>query len=255
VSHCLRHVDGIRLGEPQPFLDSGLDFRPPIIEAKLRGGSRLMLEDYQCASAAGDRLVKPVLMGPYTLARCSHIATSAYKTLPDLAGDLSLLLAQEVHDLAQAGAQLIQIDEPLILRYPEDIRLVRDLLEPLKVAAGDSCQLIVATYFSDAEPLYAQLNSLPADIVALDLTAGGRLADVLADTGSGKILALGVTNGRSTGMEDVYLLTHLLERILHRYVHDVVFLQPSCGLALLPPSRARAKLALLASIRDALDPK
>jgi methionine synthase II (cobalamin-independent) len=216
VSHCLRHVDGIRLGEPQPFLDSGLDFRPPIIEAKLRGGSRLMLEDYQCASAAGDRLVKPVLMGPYTLARCSHIATSAYKTLPDLAGDLSLLLAQEVHDLAQAGAQLIQIDEPLILRYPEDIRLVRDLLEPLKVAAGDSCQLIVATYFSDAEPLYAQLNSVPADIVALDLTAGGRLADVLADTGSGKILALGVTNGRSTGMEDVYLLTHLLERILHR---------------------------------------
>jgi 5-methyltetrahydropteroyltriglutamate--homocysteine methyltransferase len=255
VSHCVRHVDGIRLGEPQPFLDSGLDFRPPVIEAKLRGRSRMTLEDYRCASAASNRLVKPVLMGPYTLARCSHIATPAYSNLPDLAADLSLLLAQEVRDLAQAGAQLIQVDEPLILRYPEDIRLLRELLEPLKVAAGDSCQLILATFFGDAEPLYAQLNSLPADIVALDLTAGRRLADVLADTGSGKILALGMTNGRSTVMKDVSLLTHLLERILHRYVHDVVFLQPSCGLASLPPSQARAKLALLASIRDALDPE
>jgi 5-methyltetrahydropteroyltriglutamate--homocysteine methyltransferase len=175
--------------------------------------------------------------------------------MADLAEDLSHLLAGEVSDLARAGAKLIQVDEPCILRHPDDIRLLRDLLEPLKVAAGDTCELMVCTYFGDAASLYAQLNSLPADIVALDLTAGGRLADVLADTGSGKILALGVTNGRSTGMEDVYLLTHLLERILHRYVHDVVFLQPSCGLALLPPSRARAKLALLASIRDALDPK
>ena len=77
---------------------------------------------------------------------------------------------------------------------------------------------------------------------------------IISAEASGKILALGVTSGRSTGMEDISLLTHLVERILHRYVHDIVYLQPSCGLASLPPSQAQAKLALLASIRNALTP-
>jgi 5-methyltetrahydropteroyltriglutamate--homocysteine methyltransferase len=253
VSHLMRHLDGARRGEPQPFLDSAIRFRPPIIEAKLRCRASLTVEDYGRASKVSVRPVKAVLMGPYTLAYCSHIATTAYRNLPDLAADLSVILAQEVRDLARAGARLIQIDEPLILRRSGDIRLLRDLLEPLKVAAGDDSQLMLATYFGDAEPLYAQLDSLPADIVALDLADGHGLADVVAATGSGKILALGVTNGRSTGMEDVDSLTREVGRILHRYIHDVVYLQPSCGLGSLSRSQARAKLSLLSSVRDALD--
>jgi 5-methyltetrahydropteroyltriglutamate--homocysteine methyltransferase len=246
------HLDGVRLGEPQPFLDSGFRFRPAIIEAKLRCRANRVAEDYRSATTLTQRPVKPILVGPYTLARCSHVATTAYRNIPDLAADLSVILAQEVRDLARAGAPLIQVDEPLILRHASDIRLLRELLEPLKVAAGDTSQLVVTTYFGDAEPLYAQLNSLPVDIVGLDLTEGHRLAEAIADTGSGKILALGVTNGRSTGMEDTASLTRQIERILHRYIHDVVYLQPSCGLASLPRSQAAAKLTLLATVRDGL---
>jgi 5-methyltetrahydropteroyltriglutamate--homocysteine methyltransferase len=252
VSHLMKHLDGVRLAEPQAFLDSDLRFRPAIIQAKLRCHGSASVSDYRQVAEISRRLVKPVLMGPYTLARSSRIATTAYRNVPDLAADLSVILAQEVRDLAHEGARLIQIDEPLILRHAEDIRLLRELLEPLKVAAGDDCQLIIATYFGAAEALYAQLNSLPVDIVALDLVESGGLIDVIADTGSGKILALGVTNGRSTAMEDVTSLVPRVERILHRYVHDVVYLQPSCGLASLPRSQARAKLALLSSARDAL---
>jgi 5-methyltetrahydropteroyltriglutamate--homocysteine methyltransferase len=252
VSHLMRTLDGVRFGAPQPFLDSGFAFRPAIVEAKLRCRAGLTIEDYGRATQVSQRSVKPVLMGPYTLARCSRIATTAYRDVPDLAADLSVILAQEVLDLARAGAPLIQVDEPLILRHGEDIRLLRELLEPLKVAAGDGCQLVVATYFGDAEPLYAQLNSLPADVVALDFVEDRHLADAVADTGSGKILALGVTNGRSTDMEDTASLTHQVERILHRYIHDVVYLQPSCGLASLSESQAQAKLALLSSVRNAL---
>jgi 5-methyltetrahydropteroyltriglutamate--homocysteine methyltransferase len=252
VSHLMRQLDGVRLGEPQPLLDSGVTFRPAIIEAKLRCHASLSLADYERASQVSRRRVKPVLIGPYTLARCARIATTAYRNVADLAADLSVVLAQEVRDLARAGARLIQVDEPLILHHAEDIRLLRELLEPLKVAAGDDCQLMVATYFGDAQPLYAQLESLPADIIALDLVEGCGLSDIVADTGSGKILALGVTNGRAPGMEDGTSLTRQIKRMLHRYIHDVVYLQPSCGLASLPQPQARAKLALLSSVRDAL---
>lgn len=251
VSHLTRRLDGVRLAEPQPFFDSGILFRRPIVEAKLRRRGDLTLGDYERASKISARPIKVVLTGPYTLARCCHVATTAYRHVSDLAADLSVILAGEVRELARAGARSIQIDEPWILRHSGDIRLLRDLLEPLKVAAGDATEITLATYFADAEPLYAQLESLPADIIALDL-AEGHLDRVIADTGSGKILALGVTNGRSAAMEDAASLTRQVERILHRYVHDLVYLQPSCGLAGLPRPQARTKLALLSSVRDAL---
>lgn len=252
VSHLLRHLDGVRLGEPEFFLDSNLQFRPAIIQAKLRHRATPTLAEYRQAREVSDRVVKPVLIGPYTLARSARIATTAYRTVADLAADLSIVLAQEVHDLAQAGASLVQIEEPLLLRHGEDVRLARELLEPLKVAAGDSTQLAVATYLGDAEPLYAQLNSLPADVIAVDLVGSPRLADVIADTGSGKILALGVTDGLSAGMEESAILCRRIERVLSRYIHDVVHIQPSCGLAPLSRTQARATLALLSRVRDTL---
>jgi len=222
ISHLMERLDGVRLANALERLDAGLRFRPPIIQAKLRCHGAMTVADYRRAAGMTRRPVKPVLVGPYTLARCSRIATTAYRDVSDLAADLSVILAQEIRDLVREGARLIQVEEPLILRHQEDIRLLRELLEPLKVAAGDECQLMLATYSGEAEPLYAQLNSLPADIIALDLVEGSAAADIIANTGSGRILALGVTDGRSTAMEDVASLTARIKRMLHRYIHDVV---------------------------------
>ena len=252
VSHLAERLDGVRLNGLLRFLDTNTYFRQPVIEAKLRRRRPLVTQEYQRACAACPLPIKPVLTGPYTLARQSLIATTAYRNAPALAADLSTILADEVHDLVAAGARLVQIDEPLILQHPEDIRLLRELLEPLQNATGDAAQLAVATYFGDAEPLYAQLNSLPADIVALDCSESPRLLDAVAQTGSSKVLAFGLINGRSTRLENPDHVAGTLERLLHRYVHDTVYLQPSCGLEHLPRDRARAKLNLLPAIRKVI---
>ncbi len=251
VSHLVERLDGVRLNGLLRFLDTNTYFRQPVIEAKLRRHRPLVTREYQRACAACPVPIKPVLTGPYTLARLSLIATTAYRSPPLLAADLSMILADEVRDLVAAGARMIQIDEPLILHHAEDIRLLRELLEPLQNATGEAAQLAVATYFGDAEPLYAQLNSLPADILALDCSESPRLLDAVAQTGSSKVLALGLINGRSTRLENPDDIARTLERLLHRYVHDSVYLQPSCGLEHLPRDRARAKLALLPDIRRA----
>ena len=249
VSHLMARLDGVRLGGTLRFLNTNHYFRQPVIQAKLRRRRPLLLPEYGHARRAARVPVKPVLTGPYTLAKLSVIATTAYRGVASLARDLSMVLAEEVRTLVDAGAQTIQIDEPLILTHRQDIRLLRELLEPLQDAAGEAAQVSVASYFGDAEPLYAQLSSLPADIVALDCSNGSRLIEAIAETGSGKLLALGLIDGRSPQIEDPDRLARVLERVMHRYVHESIYLQPSCGLAHLPRHVARAKLGLLPRLR------
>src|SRR5260370_42343403 len=86
------------------------------------------------------------------------------------------------------------MDEPAIVEFAVDIHLLRQVLEPLWDARG-AAQLVLATYGGDAEPLYAQLNSLPADIIALDVARNPGLAAVIAAPGASKILGLGVVGG------------------------------------------------------------
>jgi len=160
---------------------------------------------------------------------------------------LSQLLAQEVADLVAAGARLIQIDEPAILTHPEDIRLLRQVMEPLWEARGPA-QLAFATYGGNAAPMYAQLESVCADLLAFDIVSAPQLVDVVAATGSGKALALGVVDGASPQLESAPAIARQVATMLRRYTFDAVHLQPSCGLRAVPCAAARAKLDLLGAV-------
>lgn len=251
ISHTMGALDGVRINGLLRYFDTNFYFRQPVVRAAVSRCNSLARGEYDLASMAARRPVKPVLPGPYTLARLSVIESGAYGSMTDLAHALSAALVAEVQDLARAGAKIIQIEEPAILTHPEDIRLLRQLLEPLW-AARSSAQLAVATYFGDAEPLYAQLNSLPADIVALDFTYSPKLAETVAATGASKMLALGIVDGRNTRLEDADTIARQVDALLQHYTLDTVHLLPSCGLEYLPRDCARAKLELLARVRKLL---
>jgi 5-methyltetrahydropteroyltriglutamate--homocysteine methyltransferase len=255
LARFLRSLRGIRAGAPRSWLDGQMIFPELVIEAKLRPARTDPQEEYLAARRAASRSqVKPVLLGPYTMARASAVATTAYRDTRALAGDFALHLASAIRALADAGARTIQIDEPFLLRHPEDVRWLREVLEPLQEAAAGAAEISLATYFGDAAPLYAQLNSLPVDLIALDCT-NAAVADLIASVGAGKPLALGIVDGRASRVEEDEATISLLERLLHRYPHDVVHLQPSCGLADLSRAVARSKLQLLARVRDRVAPR
>jgi len=86
-------------------------------------------------------------------------------------------------------------------------------------------------------------------VIAVDCTGRPALCEAIADTGAGKILALGIVDGASAALEDSATLARLLERLLRRYTHPTVHLQPSCGLGRLAAQPARDKIGLLAALR------
>jgi 5-methyltetrahydropteroyltriglutamate--homocysteine methyltransferase len=249
ISTVMSALQGVRINGLLRYFDTNFYFRQPVVTGPVRRCGSILLDDFTVARRAAGRQVKAVLPGPYTLARLSVIASGPYRDVAALAYALSEVLVAEVRDLAAAGAQFIQIEEPAILSQPRDIRLLRQLLEPLWEARG-SAQLLVATYFGDAEPLYAQLNSLPADGIVLDCTYSPKLLEVIAATGASTPLGLGLVDGRTTRLESPQQVARQIETLLRRYALDCLHLLPSCGLEHLPRDSARAKLALLADIRE-----
>jgi 5-methyltetrahydropteroyltriglutamate--homocysteine methyltransferase len=252
ITPLLGRLDGVRFGAPTTLPGLPGTLRRPIIQARLRRHEPLYVDQFRRAAAASARPVKVVLTGPYTLAHAADITTTAYRDGHYLAEELSAILAQEVTALADAGAPALQIDEPLILACPHDMRRLRALLEPIYDAAAGRTQMTVATYGADAASLYAQLNSLPADVIAVDCAGRPDICAAIADTGSGKPLALGILDGRSPAPDDIASMARWCERLLRRYIHPTVWLQPSCGLAGLNAAEARAKLASLARLREAI---
>lgn len=249
LAKLLRHVDGISIAGTRTEDCGRLSLPGILVDARLR---RRAPASPDRAPTAGQHPLKHVFPGPYTLARLSAISTTAYRGLGALAAEYALLIAEQVAVIATAGAVAVQIDEPLCATHVGDVRLVRETLEPIQDAASGRLPLVLSVYGTDAEPCYAQLSSLPGDVLAVDLCAGPELARTIGETGCGKRLALGIVSGTTESLEPVDALVRQVETALHRYVHDTVYLQPASGLGSLSLTAARAKLQLLARVRERL---
>ena len=250
ISHLTRGLTGVEIDGLLRYFDTNFYFRQPVVRGRLGWRGPVLLREFQFARRVSPRPVKPVLTGPYTLARGSLLKTDAYRGLGDLTLAFAEILAREVEALVAEGATLIQVDEPAILGHPEDLDLLRETLECLAAVKGRA-DLGLTTYFGDAAPLYRELQRLPIDRLGLDFTYSPKLPALIAELGSAKPLALGLFDGRNTRLEREAEIFPLLDRILPALAGLGVHLCPSSGLEYLPRERARAKLRTMRTIRDA----
>ena len=240
ISHLARPLDNVTINGLLRYFDTNFYFRQPVVSGRVARRGPILLREFEVARAvAAPRAVKPVLTGPYSLAQGS-ILDGGYRNRHALAEAYAEVLAQEVADLARAGATLIQVDEPYLLQHPEDIDVVRRTFDTLAAARGP-VRLACYTYFGDALPLYDELMALPVDVLGLDFTYSPKLARRIAETGSAKVLGLGLIDGRNTKLETREALYPVLDRVLPR-LGESAYLGSSCGLEFLPRDRARAKL-------------
>jgi 5-methyltetrahydropteroyltriglutamate--homocysteine methyltransferase len=272
VSHVAGRLRGVRLGEPAAYFATGRTYRKPIVVSRpVRNpeGHSELVEEFRFARNALGRLptareregklsVKPILTGPYTLARLSESHDPAYASVEARASAFADALGGELRALLDAGAALIQVDEPAIARFPEDCGVLAAALGPLLEArdaarkSGREVRLALCVNLGDAEPFYEKLIQLPVDALLLDFAASPRLAVKVAAVGSPVPLGLGVVDGRRVEMEDTTAVARQVEPVLAKLNGAQAFLGPSCGLESLPRDRAYAKLELLGQIRAKL---
>jgi len=248
LSHLAGSLENVRRGELRRYFDSNFLYRQPIVEGTPRWVKPLLGDDLAHALANSTRPVKGILPGPYTTARNSRVNDSALTSIGELTMAFAEAFANEVEAMAEAGAKIVQIDEPSILQHPEDIGLVREAMGILAAKKG-SADLSLTTYFGDAAKLYGDFQDMPVEILGLDFTYSEDLISNIEMVGSSKVLALGLVDGRNTKMEDLEDVFRMFDRILPRVSVDHCYLTPSCGLEFLPRDRARRKLELMTTLR------
>lgn len=248
ISHFARKLEGCEINGLLRFFDTNFYFRQPVIKGRLLRREPIMSREFLFAEEVSSRPVKPVVTGPYTLAKLSiNRSGGGFQSLVD---EFTEAIAQEVSELAGAGAGLIQIDEPAILKNPGDFHIFNEAIEKLAAEKGGA-RLTLYTYFGDAVPLYEKLLELPVDVIGFDFTYSPKLASLIADSGCDKDLGLGLIDGRNTRLEKEEEVLDTLELILLAVGSERVYLNPSCGLGdYLPREIAFKKLQNMVKIAE-----
>jgi 5-methyltetrahydropteroyltriglutamate--homocysteine methyltransferase len=196
---------------------------------RFRVASIAPIEQFQEAAVQGFH-TRPVLLGPLTLlllGKCKR----GLKPLSLL--DKLLPVYEEVLSrLAHAGADWVQIDEPVLTLDlpPEFVEALEPTYTRLSKAA-ERIRLCLATYFGDLGDYLPAVLELPVAAVHLDLVRGPEQLDrALACLPEGLMLSLGVVDGRNVWRTDLERALALLEKAATRILSDRIMVAPSCSL-------------------------
>src|SRR5512145_2337254 len=91
----------------------------PTVTGPLRRAAPVHLDEARWARAHTDRRLKFTLPGPMTIV--DTLADDYYRERPRLAMEFARLLNEEARDLAAAGVDVIQLDEPAFNVYMDDV--------------------------------------------------------------------------------------------------------------------------------------
>lgn len=91
--------------------------RNPTCVGRLSRRDPLALDDFLFVKSLTDKPVKMTLPGPYLLSRSMYVTSytkKAYRNHKAMADDVVRILREELVDLAEAGCEFVQFDEPVL---------------------------------------------------------------------------------------------------------------------------------------------
>ncbi len=262
VDYVLPRVPGVRIPHPDKadyldYLDASADGPLPDPGAGLdtgpTGGPGTGLgiaDDFRFASGLTDRPLKVSMTGAFSLSRRVRGGGSQADLVRSLARDLHA----EAVELAAAGARVLQVDEPFLAGYPEQVGLAVEALNIVTDVPGVSWVLHVCYGNRYARPLweghydflFPAVKEARIDQLALEFARRGDEELVLLERYDwDRGLGLGVIDVRSEQVETPDLVAARIRRGLRYVPAERLSVNPDCGLRQLTGDAARAKLAAL----------
>ncbi|MEV0247119.1 5-methyltetrahydropteroyltriglutamate--homocysteine S-methyltransferase [Nocardia sp. NPDC050712] len=174
---------------------------------------------------------RPVLVGPVTFLKLAKSVDGS--DLLDRLPDLLPLYEQLLGQLAAAGAEWVQLDEPALVTDLSDTEQATVYTAYRRLAAAMSRPaLLVATYFGRLGAVLPALAETGVDGIAIDLAAGGA-ADVAAAAAlSDTLIVAGVVDGHNVWRVDPDLALPVLRDL--RAGGATVAVSSSCSLLHVP---------------------
>ncbi|MGH7398562.1 MAG: 5-methyltetrahydropteroyltriglutamate--homocysteine methyltransferase [Candidatus Rokuibacteriota bacterium] len=225
----------------------------PRVVGRVRRTVPVELRDMQFLRHNTDRPTKITLPGPFTMAQ--QAKNEFYRDVEELAMDFAEAVNAEAHDLEDAGADVIQLDEPWLRNDPEGARryavpAINRALAGLTVTTALHLCFGYAAVVKHQKPTgYSFLPQLAGTIAAqISIEAAQPRLDlgVLSDL-AGKSIILGVIDLGDPAIDTVEQVTARIQAGLARVPPEKLILAPDCGMKYLPRDTAFGKLSTLAA--------
>jgi 5-methyltetrahydropteroyltriglutamate--homocysteine methyltransferase len=205
--------------------------------------------DFAFTRGQTDRPIKFSFTGPYSLSR--RITDNAYKDTADLVRAIARRLNAEARGLVAAGAELLQIDEPFLAGYREDVELAVEAVNIVTDGVPAAWALHVCYGNRYARPLweghydflFPAVQAAKVDQLVLEFARRG-LDDLRLFRAYewDRSLGLGVIDVKNAEVESPELVARRIRRALEYVPAERLVINPDCGLRHLPAEVARAKL-------------
>jgi 5-methyltetrahydropteroyltriglutamate--homocysteine methyltransferase len=208
------------------------------------------IDEFLEAKALGVH-TRPVLVGPVTYLLLAKSTDGHSSTLP-LLERLLPVYEEVLQQLAAAGADWVQIDEPMLaMTLSDEERRVFGPAYAKLAAAAPSLKLLLATYFGDLRENRDTALALPVAGLHVDLVRGaGQLEQLLTKLSSGMALSLGVVDGRNIWKTNLDGALATVETAIAALGTDRVLIAPSCSLLHSPVDLAIEETTLDAEMRS-----
>jgi 5-methyltetrahydropteroyltriglutamate--homocysteine methyltransferase len=250
IDYLLSRIPGVRIGQRAKtdyydYYDT--EVASPLPEPD--GAGLGLAADFSFTREHTSWPVKFSFTGPFSLSR--RIGNAAYPDPADLVRALARWLNAEAKALAAAGADLLQIDEPFLAGYPEQVELAVEAVNIVTAGVDATWALHVCYGNRYARPLweghydflFPAVTAARVDALVLEFGRKG-LDDLrlLREHRWDRYVGLGVIDVKSAAVEPEEEVRSRILRALGHVPPDRLMINPDCGLRHLPASVARAKL-------------
>jgi len=224
-------------------------YHKPIIASEVRWEGPITVDWWKYAQGLTQRPVKGMLTGPYTVMDWSF--NEAYPDRKAACFALAGEIRKEVQALVDAGAKIIQIDEPATSVRPEELPLAIEAMR--LVTEGLQAYFITHICYGAFEFIYPQMLKFTVDNFDLEMSNSGLdMLDLFKKDKYTKDISFGVVDVHTHTIEGGPVVEERLREALAVIPKENIWVDPDCGLKTRSVDEAIEKMKVTVQAAKAL---
>ncbi|MGX1789968.1 5-methyltetrahydropteroyltriglutamate--homocysteine S-methyltransferase [Bosea sp. NPDC055332] len=211
--------------------------RPPILYGDVSRPKPMTVEWWRYAQSLTSKPMKAMLTGPVTILNWSFVRDDLPRS--EASKQIALAIRDEVLDLEEAGAAMIQIDEAALreglpLRRGDWKHYLDWAVESFRICASgvaDETQVHTHMCYSEFNQIIDAIAAMDADVISIETSRSKmELLDAFVGYKYPNEIGPGVYDIHSPRVPDVAEMSELLRLARQRLKDDQLWINPDCGL-------------------------
>ncbi len=249
TSYFARRIEGFVIyGEVRVW--GNVYYPKPAIVGELRYREPLAVHEFEFLRGITDREIKVPITGAYTIVDWSF--NEFYRSKEEAVYALAEVINRELRNLVKAGANYIQLDEPAISTHPEELEVAKNAVDIM--VKGVNAYIGMHICYGDYSKIFPDILDFKVD--QLDFEFANRNFEdlrLLKEYDFDKDLGFGCIDVHTRRVERVEEVKRAIEMALEVIDPDRLYVDPDCGLKLLPRDIAFEKLRVMVKAKNIVE--